>query len=314
MSMLAGISGLGPLGRAIGERLRSAGLRVLGYDQDVQTAALSGLRTTGSPERLARECEIEIVTYSGDQAAAAVHQLLAAGDVHQLKTVVLCGALDPRQAKELSQAAAARGIDLVDAPIDGGEEAVQSSRAVIFASGPRVAVERCAPVFQACGRSVYVGEAGAGQVARLVNELLRWANLLAVRDAFALAQAAGADAASIREAVLAASGASRALEAWGRGWFEPGSALASAEAVARDTGAGMPFLQGLPELAAALDFGQLQGLFNLGIADLSQGEAEAPLATAAEDEERPVAEGEGAGEPVPEGEETRPEEAPSPLS
>jgi 3-hydroxyisobutyrate dehydrogenase len=275
MSTIVGIVGLGPLGRAIGERLRESGVRVLGYDDDVQAAAMSGLRTVGSAERLAEECEIELVSCDGDRAVAAVEHLLALAGTAQPGIIVLAGVLEPIRARELVAAASAKNVELVDAPIDGGESAIRASQAVVFASGTRAAVDRCAPVFQAFGRSVYVGDAGAGQVARTVNDLLHWSNVVAITDAFALAQACGGDAAGVREAVLAASGASRALEDWGRAWSDPGMDLMGVASLAQERGVSMPFLQNLPALAGELDISRLQSLFNLGIADLSQPESEA---------------------------------------
>src|SRR5207248_8691491 len=88
--------------------------------------------------------------------------------------------------------------------------------AVIFAGGSQQALETCRTLFAAVGAVVYVGEAGSGQIARTVNDLLRWANVLAIHDAFSLARACGADPGPIRDAVLRASGSSGALQEWGR--------------------------------------------------------------------------------------------------
>jgi 3-hydroxyisobutyrate dehydrogenase len=282
MSTIVGVVGLGPLGRAIGERLRESGLRVLGYDDDVQAAATSGLRTVGSAERLVQECEIELVSCDGDRAVEAVERLLALGGTAQPTLIVLAGVLEPSRVRQLVAAAITKSVELVDAPIEGGESAILASQAVVLASGTRSAVDRCAPVFQAFGRSVYVGEAGVGQVARTVNDVLHWSNVVAVTDAFALAQACGADAAGVREAVLAGSGASRALETWGSAWSDPEADLAGVASLAQNGGINMPFLQNLPSLAEGLDISRLNSLFNLGIADLSQPEHEAHSADAEE--------------------------------
>lgn len=279
MATLVGIAGLNSLGKAIGQRLRSSSLRVLGYDADVQAAATSGLRSVGDLQGLAQECETVLVSHSGDEAAAVIDQLLSSGGA-TLNTLVLCGALAPDRVKGLSGDASAKGIALVDAPLDGGPRAIEGSAAVVFASGPRDAVDRCAPVFQACGKSAYVGEAGSGQLARLVNDLLRWSSILAIDDAFTLVQACGADPAGIREAVLAASGASRALEALGSPWSDPNADLDTIATLAQQAGASLPFLQRVPGLAASLDIGKLQALFNAGIADLTQHEPGPPSAQA----------------------------------
>ncbi|MBV8086028.1 MAG: NAD(P)-dependent oxidoreductase [Chloroflexi bacterium] len=268
----AGLAGLGPRAKALAVRLRMAGLRVIGYDADVQVAATSGLRTVGSPQRLAEECELEVVAMDGEAAAETIERLLdVPGGLAHLEAIALCGTLEPRRVQELTAAAAAKGVALLDAPIDGSDEAIAGGRAVVFASGNAAAVELCRPALQAFGTVVHVGEAGSGQIARTVNDLLRWANVLAIHDAFSLARACGADPSPIRDAVLHASGSNRALQEWGRGGLEAARAdIQAALILAQETGAAMPFLQQLDGLLARLDPAQMDGLFNLGIVDLTK--------------------------------------------
>ncbi|HEU0168799.1 MAG TPA: NAD(P)-binding domain-containing protein [Chloroflexota bacterium] len=268
----AGLAGLGPRARALAVRLRMAGLRVIGYDPDVQVAATSGLRTVGSPRRLADECELEIVAMDGAPAAEMIERLLDfQGGLAHLEAIALCGALEPRRVQQLTTLAAAKGVALLDAPIDGSDEAVAGGRAVVFVGGSAAAVELCRAPLQAFGTVVHVGEAGSGQIARTVNDLLRWANVLAIHDAFSLARACGADPSPIRDAVLHASGSNRALEEWGRGGIEAArSDIQAALILAEETGAAMPFLQQLDGLLARLDPTQMDGLFNLGIVDLTK--------------------------------------------
>ena len=272
---LIGIAGLGARGRALGNRLRSMNLRVLGFDDDVKASSQSGLRTVGSAERLAQECQVELVASDGEEAAALVEELLNFGGIAELTTIALCGALEPRRVQELAARAAEHGIALLDAPIDGSEEAIESGSAVIFAGGSQQALEACRPVFQAIGALVMVGEAGSGQIARTVNDLLRWANVLAIHDAFSLARTCGADPSPIRDAVLRASGSSGALRQWGRaGIAAAREDISAALLLAQETGASMPFLEQLDSLLAHLDPEKMAGLFNLGIADLSRPVAE----------------------------------------
>lgn len=268
-----GVAGLGSRGRAIGSRLRTRGFRVLGFDDDVQAAATSGLRTAGSAEQLAQECETEIVALDGTEAARLTEELLGFPGMGTVGAIVLAGALEPRQVQRLAASAAQKGIALVDAPLDGGEEAIAAGQAVVFAAGSQAAIDGCRDVFTALGTMVCVGEAGSGQIARTVNDLLRWANVLAIHDAFSLARACGADPSPIRDAVLRASGSNRALEEWGRSGIEAARQdIRAGLLLADETGASMPFLQQLDSLLERLDQEQMAGLFNLGIVDLTQKE------------------------------------------
>ncbi|MFI5265739.1 MAG: NAD(P)-dependent oxidoreductase [Chloroflexota bacterium] len=305
-STIIGVAGLGSRGRAIGNRLRGAGHRVLGFDDDVRAAASSGLRTVGSSERLAQECEVELVSCDGEQAEGLIQELLDFQGITSLTTIALCGALEPRRVQQLAEASAAKGIALVDTPLDGGEDAIQTGRAIVFAGGSEPAVENCRPLFEAFGTLVYVGEAGSGQIARTVNDLLRWANVLAIHDAFSLVRAAGADPSPIRDAVLRASGSNRALEEWGRAGISAARQdIQAALLLAQETGASMPFLEQLDALLEHLDPDKMAGLFNLGIVDLSSHGSEPPeteeLELAPFGEPEPVAFGSFEALPEPEG-------------
>lgn len=301
-SAIVGVAGLGSRGRAMGNRLRAAGRRVLGFDDDVQAAAGSGLRTAGSSERLAQECELELVSCDGELAERLVRELLEFDGITNLTTIALCGALEPRRVRELAEACAARGIALVDAPLDGGEDDILSGTAIVFAGGTEPAIEGCRTLLETFGTVVEVGEAGSGQLARTVNDVLRWANVLAVQDAFRLVRAAGGDASPIRDAVLRASGANRALEEWGRANVDTARQdLAAALLLARETAAGVPLIEGLEALLDDLDPDEMAALFNAGIADLSAHGPEAP-APAAWDETlagAPEADALAFGEPLP---------------
>lgn len=269
-SSIVGVAGLGSRGRAMGNRLRNAGRRVLGFDDDVRAAASSGVRTAGSSTRLAQECEVELVSCDGEQAEQLIQELLDFDGITSLTTIVLCGTLEPRRVRRLAEASAAKGIALVDAPLDGGDEAILAGQATIFAGGSQPAVDGCRALLETLGDVVYVGDAGSGQMARTVNDVLRWANVLAIRDAFSLVQAAGGEPSPIRNAVLQASGANRVLEEWGR--LSVSSASQDIEAallLAQATSASVPFVEGLKEPLERLDPDEMAGLFNLGIVDLT---------------------------------------------
>ncbi|HEX6512214.1 MAG TPA: NAD(P)-binding domain-containing protein, partial [Chloroflexota bacterium] len=243
------------------------GLRVAGFDEDVRAAASSGVRTVGSLQRLAQECELALVALDGDQAATVIEQIIE--QPGSLESIALCGALDPRRVQEL--ATAAKGIALLDAPLDGGEETIEMGRAVIFAGGASTSVDSCRGVLEPLGAVIRVGDVGAGQIARTANDLLRCASVLAIHDAFNLVRAAGGDPSAVREAVLRASGSNRALEEWGRATVSAAQQdIEAALLLARETGASIPFVERLQELIAEIDSEQLSGLFNLGIVDLSK--------------------------------------------
>ncbi|MGH2364828.1 MAG: NAD(P)-dependent oxidoreductase, partial [Chloroflexota bacterium] len=266
--MKIGLAGLGHSGRAIGRRLVGAGYRVVGYDPDVATAATSGLRTVESAARLHDECTIHLVAADGHEGCQLLEELLLMSPGASA-TMFIAGAISAEEAHAFALAAEGAGIDLVDAPIVGGIDAIEAGTAAVFAAGDEATVRRHQDILGLFGSVLYVGQAGSGQVARTVNDLVYWSNTLAIYEAFSVARACEDDVSRIREAVLQANGASVALRDWGReraaeAAAETGAALDLARALQVDT----PFLDRARELLNRVTQDQLSGLFNLGIADL----------------------------------------------
>jgi len=116
---------------------------------------------------------------------------------------------------------------LVDAPVSGGEIGAKAGTLSIMAGGSDEAIARAAPVFDVLGGSwTHIGPVGAGQVAKAANQLIVGQTLVAVAEALALAQAAGARQDKVREALLGGFASSRILEVHGQrmieGMFDPG--------------------------------------------------------------------------------------------
>src|SRR5579862_8394569 len=121
---LIGIAGLNARGRAIGARLRTAGLSLVGYDPDVQAAATSGLRTVSSLERLTQEADMILIAQDGDEAAALTQDVLG---LQSIRAVVCCGTQQPDRARELAASAGDRGVSFVEIAFDD-DDSVQLGR------------------------------------------------------------------------------------------------------------------------------------------------------------------------------------------
>jgi 2-hydroxy-3-oxopropionate reductase len=143
---------------------------------------------------------------------SGLHEGLAPGAV-----VVDMSTGDPLLAREWAAALAEREIDLIDAPVSGGEVGAQEKTLSIMAGGRAQALERAMPVLLAMGRRVvHVGDSGAGQIAKAANQLVVASTIEAVAEALVLAAAAGVSPARVREALLGGFAASRVLELHGQ--------------------------------------------------------------------------------------------------
>ena len=110
----------------------------------------------------------------------------------------------------------AAGCRFVDAPVSGGVGGAEAGTLAIMAGGSAADVEQARPVLQAMGRLTHVGPAGAGQVAKLCNQLIVGGTINIVAEALLLAQAAGADPAAVRAAIRGGFAESRVLEVHGQ--------------------------------------------------------------------------------------------------
>lgn len=209
-----GVVGTGTMGSRMVVRLLDAGHPVAVHD--VRRDAARALEERGatfvdSLDALADRCRIVLSSLPGPSQVDDVHVdsagLLAgarAGDVHVgLSTVsVDC-------ARRAAKSAEARGVHYVDAPVSGGPMGVEAGTLSIMAAGDADAIARVAPVLQAFSSRIFdLGrEAGAGTLAKLVNNAIFLCSGLVHQEAVVLAERAGMDPAVLDE-VLAASSAS----------------------------------------------------------------------------------------------------------
>jgi 3-hydroxyisobutyrate dehydrogenase-like beta-hydroxyacid dehydrogenase len=174
----------------------------------------------------------------------------------------VCASVRPDTCRELAADAAGRGITLIDAALIRGERGAEEGQLVLFCGGPQETVDAvaraCEPFLEA---AVRVGDVGAGQVAKTVNNILLWACLRADVEALRLGRALGVEPARLREAMALGSGANRPLAEWGKHRLRwPQKDLEVALAVAADAGVEMPLVAELPRLMEELSVEDLADL------------------------------------------------------
>ncbi len=221
-----GFVGLGVMGRPMAQNLLKAGYTLAVYARRLETAqvlAAGGASLTGSPREVARASDIvfTMVTNTPD-----VEQVVLGDDglIHGLapgSVVVDCSTIAPGATRRMAEILRARGIEMLDAPVSGGEAgAVQGTLSVMVGGRPEV-YARVRPVLERMGKTVvHVGENGAGQVAKAVNQLILVTTLEACAEGLALARRCGVDAGKVREALMGGFAASRVLDVMGRRMVE----------------------------------------------------------------------------------------------
>jgi 3-hydroxyisobutyrate dehydrogenase-like beta-hydroxyacid dehydrogenase len=119
----------------------------------------------------------------------------------------------PDAARHIAATLAARGIDMLDAPVSGGAAAARAGTLAVMAGGPGPAVNRARPVLSCYAATVvHIGPSGAGQVAKACNQICTIVNQLGAAEAMLLAERSGVDPHKVKEVLMAGFGASRMLD------------------------------------------------------------------------------------------------------
>jgi 3-hydroxyisobutyrate dehydrogenase-like beta-hydroxyacid dehydrogenase len=213
-----GLIGLGKMGLPIGRRLHERGFTVSGYDvalAAIKAAASVGIKPVNSPKAVAAASDLVIVAVGFDAEVEAVmfgdNGLLAgAGDG---SIIAIASTIAPHTMQGIAARLQDRpGTTLLDIPLCRGEGAAQEGKLLIMGGGDKAAFDACRPAFAAFADAVFhLGPAGAGQVGKMVNNLILWACISANEEGFKLARTLGVDRETLRAALLDSSAANWSL-------------------------------------------------------------------------------------------------------
>tara|TARA_R110002049_G_scaffold59920_11_gene161729 strand:- start:465 stop:1346 length:882 start_codon:yes stop_codon:yes gene_type:complete len=224
--MRVGFIGLGVMGRPMAENLLRAGHTLGVWARRPESAAPlveQGATAYETPAALAAASDvvISIITNSADVEGVAFgeHGLAAGfarGAVH-----VDMSTIAPDAARDFARRYADVGVDWVDAPVSGGEQAAVAGTLAIMAGAGEGVFTRVRPLFEAMGKTIVrVGDAGAGQVAKACNQMVMVCALQACAEAMHLARAHKVDLAAVRTALMGGSAGSRVMEVMGERMVE----------------------------------------------------------------------------------------------
>lgn len=214
--------GIGLMGRPMAARLAAAGYPLRAWNRSAARAEAlraSGARPCADLGDAVRDAAIVI---SMLEAGPVVGHVLDAALAHLAPGTLWIDMSSTRQDEALAFAArlAARGCRFVDAPVSGGVQGAEQGTLAIMAGGAPEDFRAAEPVLTVLGSPKSVGPAGSGQVAKLCNQLIVGATIHIVAEALLLAEAAGADAAAVREAIRGGFAGSRVLEVHGQRMLE----------------------------------------------------------------------------------------------
>ena len=227
-----GAIGLGIMGAPMNRNLLAAGADVQVWARRPETAealAQDGAHPCASLAELVRSVRVLVLNVSDTPDVEAL-MLGPDGILEHARPGLLVidhSTIDPMRTRAIARAAAEREVTFVDAPVSGGEPGARAGTLSLMVGGPVDVVERLRPIFEVVGSTLtHVGDSGAGQIAKACNQLVVGETLVAIGEAFALAEQTGVDPARMREALMGGFAGSRILEVHGQrlldGDFEPG--------------------------------------------------------------------------------------------
>jgi 3-hydroxyisobutyrate dehydrogenase len=206
--------GLGTMGLPMARRLVAAGHRVVGCDLDSARAEALGAPVSTTPAEAVAGAQVVIASLPSPSAVEEValgdDGIRAAGQPGAVFIDMSTG--PPMLARRLAAELGAAGIDSLDAPVSGGPRGAEAGSLTIMVGGGEEVLERCRPLLAALGSLVVlVGGPGAGQAAKLCNNLIAGVTMAAIAEACAIAEREGIDPRTLYGLLTSSTGDSRVL-------------------------------------------------------------------------------------------------------
>jgi 2-hydroxy-3-oxopropionate reductase len=232
MAMKLGFIGLGIMGRPMALNLRRAGHALWVHGRRPVTMEVlveAGAQACHTVADVAAHAEIIFIMVSDTPDVENI-VLGANGLAPRLRpgqVIVDMSTISPAATRRLAQELETRGVEMLDAPVSGGEIGAINANLSIMVGGREQAFRRVKPLFDLLGKNVvHVGDHGAGQVAKACNQIVAALTIEAVSEALTFARRNGVDAARVRAALLGGFAGSKILEVHGQRMldndFKPG--------------------------------------------------------------------------------------------
>ena len=214
--------GLGIMGTPMALNLKKAGHTVFVFGRRPESVAplsAAGCTACASPAEAAALADITLIMVSDTPDVETVlfgYNCVADG-AKPGSVVVDMSTISPTATQAFAHKLQARGIEMLDAPVSGGDVGAINATLSIMVGGKPEVFERVKPVFEAMGKNiVLVGDNGAGQVAKACNQIVVAVTIEAVAEALTFARKNGVDPARVRDALMGGFAGSRVLEVHGK--------------------------------------------------------------------------------------------------
>ncbi len=216
-----GFIGLGSMGKAMAVNVVKGGFDLMVYDvreEPMKELADSGAKIARSPKEIGQHSEVvEIAVVDDAQVESVVLSdgdgVLAGG--HPGGVIAIHSTIHPDTAKKIAPLARAKGMDVVDAQMSGGNRGAKGRSLCFMVGGHKASFEKCRPVLAASGPNVFhMGDLGTGSMTKLAQQTMVLINMLSAHEGYLLAEKAGIRPEAFQDLVRVSTGQSALADNW----------------------------------------------------------------------------------------------------
>ncbi|WP_103173717.1 NAD(P)-dependent oxidoreductase [Paracoccus sp. SY] len=278
--LTVGVVGLGAMGLGMAASAVRAGFRTLGFDLSPERAELAreaGVEPVAMLDEAFSADRIVFSLPTAQDVAAVVERMAGLLQGRHRIVIIDTSTSEPQVTRRLAQRLAQMGHGFLDAPVSGGPAGAAKGALTMMIGGAAQDLADAQPVIDALSaKALHVGESGAGNVAKLINNLLCAAHMVTTAEGLRLAEAAGISAQSALDVLNAASGRSMMSEVHFPTWvmnegFDSGFTMALmqkdvrlARKLAEETGADMPLTEKAAQLWAESPYAPTDDFTRMG--------------------------------------------------
>ena len=252
--------GLGNMGGPMARNLLKAGHKVRAFDiakERLEEAARYGSVPAKTPVDAVAGAEIILTMLPAGQQVRAIYSgpggIVAAAGKGSL--LIDCSTIDVETARTVAEEAKLAGLEMLDAPVSGGVAGAAAATLTFMVGGSETAFARAEPVLRQMGKNViHAGEAGAGQAAKICNNMILGISMIAVSEAFALGKRLGLDPKKLFEISAKSSG-----QCWSMTTYCPEPGLVETAPSNRDYKPGFTAAMMLKDLRLAQEAASVTG-------------------------------------------------------
>ena len=210
--------GLGHMGGGMAPNLAKAGHEVRAFDlvpEAVEKAAAAGCSAASSTAEAVKDADVVITMLPAAKHVRAIFENDIAPNAKPGALLIDCSTIDVTSAREVGEAMKARGFDFVDAPVSGGIAGAAAGTLALMVGGTDEQFERAKPFLEPMAKAViHAGQLGAGQAAKICNNMILGATMVATCEGFAMAKRLGLDLQTFFDISSKASGQSWSMTSY----------------------------------------------------------------------------------------------------